>query len=334
MSQGNRSGEPLEDRSQSGDPDVPGLGPRPDRSHLLPLPKEVARSLLTRTESHPMLWLTRNRTFDFRRRGVIMGVLNVTPDSFSDGGRWVDVDAAGAHAREMASQGAEIIDVGGESTRPGAEPVDESEELRRVLPVIERLAGTQAIAISIDTMKPAVARAAVERGAEIINDITGLRHPAMREVVRETGAAAIIMHMQGEPRMMQTAPNYEDVTREVGEFFRQALESCLASGIDPMRLAFDPGIGFGKTVAHNLALLGKLELVRVGERPIVVGVSRKSFLGKVTGSERMEDRTWPTVALTSFLRERGANILRVHDVRPNVQALRMTEAILHGVQPA
>jgi len=142
------------------------------------------------------------------------------------------------------------------------------------------------------------------------------------------------MHMQGEPRTMQAAPNYEDVTREVGEFFRQALESCLASGIDPMRLAFDPGIGFGKTVAHNLALLGKLELVRVGGRPIVVGVSRKSFLGKVTGSERMEGRAWPTVALTSFLRERGANVLRVHDVRPNVQALRMTEAILHGVQPA
>jgi len=281
-----------------------------------------------------MLWLTRNRTFDFRHRGAIMGVLNVTPDSFSDGGRWLDVDAAVAHAREMGAQGAEIIDVGGESTRPGAEPVDESEELRRVLPVIERLAGTQAIAISIDTMKPAVARAAVERGAEIINDITGLRHPAMREVVRETGAAAIIMHMQGEPRTMQAAPNYEDVTREVGEFFRQALESCLASGIDPMRLAFDPGIGFGKTVAHNLALLGKLELVRVGGRPIVVGVSRKSFLGKVTGSERMEGRAWPTVALTSFLRERGANVLRVHDVRPNVQALRMTEAILHGVQPA
>jgi dihydropteroate synthase len=281
-----------------------------------------------------MFWQTCTRTFDFARRGAIMGVLNVTPDSFSDGGRWVDVEAAVAHAREMAAQGAEIIDVGGESTRPGAAPVDESEELRRVLPVIERLAGTGNISISIDTMKPNVARAAVEKGADIVNDVTGLRDPEMRTVVRETGAAAIIMHMQGEPRTMQTAPHYADVTREVREFFRQSLEACLASGIDPMRLAFDPGIGFGKTVAHNLALLGNLELVRVSERPIVVGVSRKSFLSKVTGAQSIEDRAWPTVALTSFLRERGANVLRVHDVLPNVQALRMTEAILHGVAAA
>jgi len=263
-----------------------------------------------------------------------MGVLNVTPDSFSDGGRWVDVNAAVAHALEMAAHGAEIIDVGGESTRPGAHPIAEEEELRRVLPVIERLAGEKSIAISIDTMKSGVARAAMERGAKIINDVTGLRDPAVREVVRSTGAAAVIMHMQGDPQTMQAAPHYHDVTREVGEFFRQRLELCLASGIDPTRLAFDPGIGFGKTVAHNLTLLGNLEFVRVGERPLVVGVSRKSFLSKVTGTERVEDRDWPTVALTSFLRERGANILRVHDVQPNVQALRMTEAILHGVDTA
>ena len=206
--------------------------------------------------------------------------------------------------------------------------------MRRVLPVIERLAGEKSIAISIDTMKSGVARAAMERGAKIINDVTGLRDPAMREVVRSTGAAAVIMHMQGDPLTMQAAPHYDDVTREVGEFFRQRLELCLASGIDPTRLAFDPGIGFGKTVAHNLTLLGNLEFVRVGERPLVVGVSRKSFLSKVTGTERVEDRDWPTVALTSFLRERGANIRRVHDVQPNVQALRMTEAILHGVDTA
>jgi dihydropteroate synthase len=278
-----------------------------------------------------MLWHTRTRNYDFTRRGAIMGVLNVTPDSFSDGGRWVDVDAAVAHAREMVADGAEIIDIGGESTRPGADPVEETEELRRVLPVIERLAGSTAFSISIDTMKPAVARAAMERGAEIINDVTGLRDPAMRDVVRETGAAAIIMHMQGEPRTMQASPNYTDVTREVGEFFRQRHATCLASGIDPMHLAFDPGIGFGKTVAHNLSLLGNLELIRVSERPVVVGVSRKSFLSKVTGAQSVEDRAWPTVALTSFLRERGANVLRVHDVKANAQALRMTEAILHGV---
>ena len=263
-----------------------------------------------------------------------MGVLNVTPDSFSDGGKWFDLEAAASHGFAMAAEGAEIIDVGGESTRPGADPISEEEELGRVLPVIDRLAGRGEFAISIDTMKPVVARAAMERGAEIINDVTGLRDPAMQGVVKTTGAAAILMHMQGEPRTMQAAPYYADVTLDVRDFFRQALDCCLASGIDPMRLAFDPGIGFGKTVAHNLALLRNLETLRVSERPLVVGVSRKSFLSKVTGTESMEDRAWPTIALTSFLGERGAQVLRVHDVKPNVQALRMTEAILHGVNTA
>jgi dihydropteroate synthase len=282
-----------------------------------------------------MLWQTRTRTFNLHRRAVIMGILNVTPDSFSDGGQWADVEAAVAHALAMAQQGAEIIDIGGESTRPGAEPVSAAEEMQRVLPVISRLAQlapTRATfpAISIDTMKPSVARAAVEAGADIINDVTGLRDPAMREVVRTTGAAAIAMHMQGEPRTMQTAPHYDDVIGEVRETFRQTLEVCLACGLDPMRLAFDPGIGFGKTVAHNLTLLRNLPAVRVGGRPLVLGVSRKSFLGKVLSSDRLDDRAWPTVALTSYLRERGANVLRVHDVRPNAEALRMTEAILEG----
>jgi dihydropteroate synthase len=278
-----------------------------------------------------MLWLTRNRTFDLTRRGLIMGVLNVTPDSFSDGGQWVDFDAAIAHALEMIRGGADILDIGGESTRPGAEPVVENEELRRVVPVIERLARETRIALSIDTMKPAVARAAVAAGAEIINDVSGLRSAEMREVVRETDAGAIAMHMQGEPRTMQDAPHYGDVTAEVRDFFRQVFGATLASGIDPMRLAFDPGIGFGKTLAHNLTLLRKLESLRHGERPLVVGVSRKSFIGKALGSEELADRDWPTVALTSYLRERGANVLRVHDVKPNVEALRMTEAILQGV---
>jgi dihydropteroate synthase len=275
-----------------------------------------------------MLWQTRTRTFDLSQRGLVMGILNLTPDSFSDGGRWVDVAAAVGHAREMAAHGADIIDIGGESTRPGAAPVSEAEEMRRVLPAIEQLSD---LAISIDTMKPAVARAALATGADIVNDVTGLRNPAMREVVRATGAGAIAMHMQGEPRTMQAAPHYEDVVDEIRETFRQTLDACLACGIDLMCLAFDPGIGFGKTVAHNLTLLRNLEAVRVGERPLVLGVSRKSFIGKVLGSERMEDRDWPTVALTSYLRARGANVLRVHDVKPNAEALRMTEAILHGV---
>jgi len=288
-----------------------------------------------------MLWQTPHRTFDFSRRGAIMGVLNVTPDSFSDGGRWVDVGAAVAHGLAMVRDGAEIIDIGGESTRPGAEPVGEAEELRRVLPVIEGMrnaeCGTRGdgaagmspcFVLSIDTMKPGVARAAVAAGAAIINDVTGLRDPAMREAVRETGAAAIAMHMQGEPRTMQAAPHYADVIGEIGESFRQTFDACLACGIDPMRLAFDPGIGFGKTLEHNLALLREVASLRAVGRPLVLGVSRKSFIGKVLGSGAMEDRAWPTVALTSFLRERGAQVLRVHDVKANAHALRMTEAIL------
>jgi dihydropteroate synthase len=275
-----------------------------------------------------MLWQTRTRTFDLAHRGLIMGVLNVTSDSFSDGGQFFDVESAVAHARQLVAEGAAIIDVGGESTRPGAEPVPEAEELRRVLPVIERLAGSNDFVLSIDTMKPAVARAAIEAGAQIINDVTGLRDPAMCEVVRATGAGAIAMHMQGTPRDMQQAPHYDNVVAEIMNFFRQTFSACLACGIDPMRLAFDPGIGFGKTVEHNLALLRNLDAMRVGGRPLVLGVSRKSFLGKLVGSDALADRSWPTVALTSYGRTRGANIFRVHDARPNLEALRMTEAIL------
>jgi dihydropteroate synthase len=257
-----------------------------------------------------------------------MGVLNVTSDSFSDGGQFFDVESAVTHARQLASEGATIIDIGGESTRPGAEPVPEAEELRRVLPVIERLAGSDDFILSIDTMKPAVAHAAIEAGAEIVNDVTGLRDPAMREVVRATEAGAVAMHMQGTPRDMQRAPHYDNVVAEITNFFRQTFSACLACGIDPMRLAFDPGIGFGKTVEHNLALLRNLDAMRVGGRPLVLGVSRKSFLGKLVGSDALVDRSWPTVALTSYGRAHGANIFRVHDARPNFEALRMTEAIL------
>ncbi len=296
-----------------------------------------------------MLWRTSRHTFDLTRHGLVMGVVNVTADSFSDGGQFCQVEAAVAQARRLAEEGAEIIDIGGESTRPGAAPVDEQEELRRILPVIERLvemrnaecgmrnrrrplrAGSHSalpFAISIDTRKPSVARAAMERGAAIINDVTGLRDPAMREVVRATGAGAIAMHMQGEPQTMQHAPRYTDVTAEIREFFRQIFDASVACGIDPMSLAFDPGIGFGKTVAHNLALIRNLESMRVAGRPLVLGISRKSFIGKVLGSTAIEDRAWPTVALTSYGRERGAQVFRVHEARENFQALRMTEAIL------
>lgn len=277
-----------------------------------------------------MIWQTRSRQFQLGHRALVMGVLNVTTDSFSDGGLFMDPGRALLHAGEMAEAGADIIDVGGESTRPGAETVSEEEEMRRVLPIVTRLAADGRFVVSIDTMKPAVARAAIDRGAEIVNDVTGLRDAAMREVIRETGAGAIVMHMQGTPRDMQVAPHYEDVCREIREFFRQVFDVCLRCGVDTMRLAFDPGIGFGKSVAHNLSLLRSLGSLRVEERPLVCGVSRKSFIGKVLGGAAMEDRAWPTVALTSYARMQGANVVRVHDVRPNLEALRMTEAILNA----
>ena len=290
------------------------------------------RTARCRVMALAMLWQTRTHTFDLSHRALIMGVLNVTTDSFSDGGCFIDIERAVAHAHTMIEAGADIIDVGGESTRPGAAPVEEAEEMERVLSVIDRLSTLKSqlstsFQISIDTMKPNVARAAIEHGAEIVNDVTGLRDPAMREVVRTGGAGVIAMHMQGAPRDMQRAPHYDDVCGEIREFFRQTLVACLASGMDVTRLAFDPGIGFGKTVPHNLAILRNLDSMRVGGRPMVLGVSRKSVLGKVLGSDAIEDRAWPTVALTSYGRGRGANVFRVHDVLPNTHALRMTEAI-------
>ncbi len=260
---------------------------------------------------------------------MIMGVLNVTPDSFSDGGEFFTTEKAVQQAKRMAAEGAQIIDVGGESTRPGAEAVSVEEELARVLPVIEQLRASISALISIDTSKAAVARAALNAGASIINDVTGGRaDPRMITLAADSGAGFIIMHMQGTPRTMQTAPRYDDVVREVTIFFRQQYERALECGIDSMAIAFDPGIGFGKTVEHNLSLLAHLESLRVQERPLVVGVSRKSSLGKMIGSNAMEDRLAPTLAFTAMLRERGANVLRVHDVKENVAALRVTEAML------
>ena len=274
-----------------------------------------------------MIWETRGYTFDFSRRGAVMGILNVTPDSFSDGGSWLDVAAAVAHAERMLAEGAEIIDIGGESTRPGATPVMEAEELRRVLPVIAALAGKAVI--SVDTMKPAVAREACAAGAAIINDVGGLRDPVMLEVAAETGAGVVAMHMLGNPQTMQAAAVYADVVAEVDDFFCQMIARAVRSGVPAARLVFDPGIGFGKTVEHNLELLRRLPGIGVGmSRPLMLGVSRKSFIGKVLGSARVEDREWPTVALTSYGREHGARIFRVHEVKANVEALRMTEAIL------
>jgi dihydropteroate synthase len=273
-------------------------------------------------------WQTSRRTFDLAARGVIMGILNVTPDSFSDGGEHFTLEAALAHARRLAAEGAEILDVGGESTRPGAESVPLEEELRRVLPVIAALAAETGAAISIDTRRAEVAEQAVRAGAEIVNDVSGLHDPAMRAVVARHGVGAIAMHKQGEPRTMQAAPHYEDVVAEVRESFRQSAAACLASGIEMSHLAFDPGIGFGKTAEHNLSLLRSLQDLGIEGRPLVLGVSRKSFLSKVAGTNAVEDRFWPTVALTGFARASGVRIVRVHEVRPNAQAMRMMEAML------
>jgi dihydropteroate synthase len=271
-------------------------------------------------------WKIGGTTLDLTSRAILMGVLNVTPDSFSDGGQFFATEAAVKHGIEMAQHGAEIIDVGGESTRPGSSPISAEEELDRVLPVIEQINRSVRPYISIDTSKAAVARAALASGATIINDITGGRgDPAMFSLAAEKGVGLIIMHMQGTPQTMQRNPTYNDVVAEVAEFFRQQFREAVRSGVDPMTIAFDPGIGFGKTVAHNLELLANLPRLRIENRPLVVGVSRKSFLGKISGGG---DAVSATVAMTSLLRERGAHVLRVHDVMPNIHALRTTEALL------
>lgn len=274
-----------------------------------------------------MRWKIGEKILDLTNHAILMGVLNVTPDSFSDGGRFFSAEAAIEHGLEMANKGARIIDVGGESARPGAQPVSPNEQIERVLPVIEELSKSVELEISIDTTSAAVARAALAAGATIINDVTGgCLDELMFPLAAETGAAIIIMHMQGTPATMQIAPAYDDVVRQVTEFFRQQFAQAVRLGIDPMCIAFDPGIGFGKTVTHNLALLANLSTLRIENRPLVVGVSRKSFLGKISGSDG--NRESATVAMTSLLRERGAQILRVHDVEPNLQALRTTEALL------
>src|SRR5215471_15082045 len=274
-------------------------------------------------------WKIGKRAFDVSSHGLIMGALNVTPDSFSDGGEFLTADKAIERGLQIAAEGAHIIDVGGESTRPGSEPVAAEEELRRVIPVIQNLHRKLDVPISIDTSKADVARAAIEVGASIVNDVTGGRgDDQMLPLVAETKSAFIIMHMQGTPRTMQIQPRYTDVVAEISEFFRQQFARALGLNIDPMAIAFDPGIGFGKTLEHNLDLLAQLERLRVHDRALVVGVSRKSFLGKLIGSPAINDRLIPGLVLTSLLRARGADVFRVHDVRENVYALQVTEAIL------
>jgi len=258
----------------------------------------------------------------------VMGVLNMTPDSFSDGGRYLENDAAVRHGLELIEEGAAILDVGGESTRPGAEPVGADEERRRVVGVIEGLAGRGgSVQISIDTSKASVAAAALDAGATLVNDVTALRgDPAMAELVAERGVECCLMHMLGEPRTMQVDPHYDDVVSDVKAFLEERMAAAIRAGVAEDRILLDPGIGFGKTLEHNLELLARLsEIVALG-RPVVIGTSRKSFLGRLTGREDPGERVAGTIATNVLAYERGARVFRVHDVTPVLDALRVTAA--------
>src|SRR3954470_2729225 len=261
-----------------------------------------------------------------------MGVLNVTPDSFSDGGEWFDADAAVAHAHELVAEGAHLLDVGGESTRPYADPVPAAEEQRRVVPVVERVAGLGA-QISVDTSKLAVARAAMDAGATFVNDVTAFRAaPEMAALTAERGADCCLMHMLGEPRTMQDDPRYEDVVSEVKAFLEARMAFAVAEGVPEERIQLDPGIGFGKTVAHNLELLARLDELAALGRPLVIGTSRKSFIGRLTGRD-VTERVAGTVATNVLAFERGASIFRVHDVAATADALAVTAATLAPAWP-
>jgi len=285
---------------------------------------------MTSTDN-PLLWKHRRGVFDLSRRGIIMGVLNITPDSFSDGGNYLRA-ADGVHrAKELEAGGAMVIDVGGESTRPGADPVDTEEEIRRVIPVIRGIRAESEVVISVDTCKAAVAGEALRAGADIVNDITALRgDDAMAGVIVRAGAGVVLMHMKGTPATMQNNPTYDDAGEEVRKFLRQRMEFSINFGMPPQAIVLDPGMGFGKTPDHNLQILRATPRLAALGRPILLGVSRKSFLGWLADAPAIPDRHWPGVALTSLGREWGARIFRVHDPAPHSQALRMTEAILHG----
>ncbi|HEX7382249.1 MAG TPA: dihydropteroate synthase [Nevskiaceae bacterium] len=267
----------------------------------------------------------RTRTLNLSRPRV-MGVINCTPDSFSDGGRYLDVDAAVAHAERMLAEGADIIDVGGESSRPGATPVPEAEECRRVVPVVRTLVERHGCVVSVDTMKPAVMRAACAAGAELINDISALRGAGAIRIAAATGAGVCLMHMQGEPGTMQRAPHYDGVVREVTAFLATRIAACRAAGIPSTRLCVDPGFGFGKRIEHNLALLARLDSLQALGVPLLVGMSRKSMLGDLTG-RAVSDRLAGGLAAVTIAVLRGAQIVRTHDVAATVDAVKVAWAV-------
>lgn len=275
-----------------------------------------------------MKFCARQFEFVFPRPALVMGIVNVTPDSFYDGGRYLDPAAAVDHALELAAEGADILDIGGDSSRPGARAVDEAGEIARVLPVIEKLTGQVSVPISIDTARPAVARAALAAGASIVNDVAAVRnHIEMWRLLVEYRAGYICMHSQGAPPEMQAAPAYENVVREVRDFFSGHLAEIGFAGVAAEQIVFDPGIGFGKTLEHNLDLLAGLRELGGMDRPLLVGVSRKSFIGKLLGAG-LEQRLPASLACAVLAVQAGVQIIRTHDVAETVQTVRMTEAVL------
>lgn len=270
------------------------------------------------TDLKQLTWLVRGRALSLER-ALLMGIVNVTPDSFSDGGRYVDHSSALAHARRLIDDGADIVDVGGESTRPGADVVLAEEEIRRVVPLIEALADC-GVPLSVDTSKPDVMRVALDAGASIVNDVCALQTPGALDVVAESDCGVVLMHMLGTPRTMLNAPSYANVTAEVADFLAERIEVARSRGIDQRRIAIDPGFGFGKTTEHNYTLLRELSALQRLQRPLLVGISRKGMLGAITG-RAIDERNVASVAAALLAVERGADIVRVHDVAATRDAL-------------
>jgi len=269
----------------------------------------------------------KERIITLSARPLIMGIVNVTPDSFFDGGRFLDPEAAVAHALRLVQEGADLLDIGAESTRPGSVPVEEAEERRRLIPVVAAVAKAVSVPISVDTSKAVVAKAAIDAGAVIVNDVTALRgDPAMVDLIAMSGAGVVLMHMQGTPQTMQLAPRYHDVVEEVGDFLAEQVRFAMERGVTKGQIMLDPGIGFGKTLAHNLDLLAQLRTFTKLGLPLLVGPSRKAFIGQLV-EHSMQDRAWGTAGVIALAVEQGANVLRVHDVAAMKDVVRVAAAI-------
>ena len=281
------------------------------------------------------VWRCRDHTFPLGERTLVMGIVNVTPDSFSDGGLFTGPRDAIAYGVQLAADGADILDVGGESTRPGSDPVPIEEELARVVPVVAGLAeaAPEGVALSVDTRRPEVATAALDAGASVVNDVTAGSEPTMFEVARAMGAGLVLMHMLGEPKTMQDAPRYDDVVTEVRDFLGDRVEAAASAGIERERLCVDPGIGFGKDVDHNLALLREIDSFAGLAVPVMVGASRKRFIGRLTGVDEPAERVDGTAGVVAWCAAQRVDVVRVHDVRRMVRVVRVVDAIARGSSP-